>query len=91
MSFRFSLIASLLLGVVWAGPVKKLIVLGQTGAGKSSLCNELTGTAAFQVGHDLESCTSDITTSYPGYLFGNQTSGVLLSMTDTGGLGDSQG
>lgn len=88
MLLRFWIFASLL-SLAKAQPLKKVIVIGETGAGKSHLCNVLTGTEVFEVGHAVEhSCTSH-TSSYSGYLFGEPSSGMHLTVTDTGGLGDT--
>ena len=66
---------------------KHLLLIGETGAGKSTLGNRLLGREAFTVGHDLESCTSKSQTEI-GKLLGGD---MQVEVTDTGGLGDSEG
>ena len=66
---------------------KKILVLGETGAGKSHLCNEITASNDFVVGHSLDSCTTNITT-VDSYLFGDTSMPVAVS--DTGGLSVSE-
>lgn len=70
---------------------KRLIMLGVTGGGKSTLGNTLLDREAFKVGHTLDSCTTEIVYG-DGYLFGSSNDyGVPIYVSDTGGLGDSEG
>lgn len=80
-------ILALLLTCVARVPAKHLLLMGETGAGKSTLGNKILGRTAFQVGHDLKSCTSQSQTE-AGQLFGLN---LTVEVTDTGGLGDSEG
>ena len=70
---------------------KHLLLIGQTGAGKSSLGNEMVGLDFFEVGHSLDSCTSTISKSDNVFLFGDPSTKCKISVSDTGGLGDSEG
>ena len=65
------------------GTNKNLLVLGETGAGKSHFCNVITNSNNFLVGHSLDSCTTSIATANSN-LFGDTSMPVTVS--DTGGL-----
>jgi hypothetical protein len=69
------------------GAAKHLLLIGETGAGKSTFGCTLLGSDVFKVGHDLESCTNDIQVEQ-GRLFGT---GTRISVADSGGLGDTEG
>jgi len=74
---------------------KNIILLGVTGAGKSTLGNTLIDRQddVFEVGNTLDSCTDHITRKL-GHLFGGATDTgktQLVAVSDTGGLGDTEG
>ena len=69
---------------------KSILILGETGAGKSTFGNELLGKDEFMVGHGLDSCTEDIK-SVETYLFGDPAAEQKIIVSDSGGLGDSEG
>ncbi|KAG9074945.1 hypothetical protein FRC06_010367 [Ceratobasidium sp. 370] len=60
-----------------------LFVFGATGAGKTTLINNLTG-SDLEVGNSLESCTTDIQGSYTDYR------GRRITVFDTPGFDDSR-
>ena len=65
------------------GTNKNVLVIGETGAGKSHFCNVITNSNDFLVGHSLDSCTNSIMTVNSS-LFGDTSMPVTVS--DTGGL-----
>ena len=68
-------------------PFKKLLVIGKTGTGKSSLCNRIAGhdadSNAFPVSENAESCTQS--TVLANVLFGGNKERPV-SLIDTIGL-----
>jgi len=66
-----------------AGQEHLIIVMGETGAGKTSFINEVTG-STLRVGHGLESCTSEVHLSNPIRLQGQQ-----FILVDTPGFNDT--
>ncbi|KAF1844827.1 uncharacterized protein K460DRAFT_310767 [Cucurbitaria berberidis CBS 394.84] len=66
-------------GAPWAF----IAVMGVTGAGKSTFIQWASGSSEIQIGHDLESCTSDIT----GYTF--YFNGYNINLVDTPGFNDT--
>ena len=69
---------------------KKLLVIGKTGTGKSTLCNIITGhehdAEIFQVSSDVESCTQS--TKFANVLF-NGGASFPISLIDTIGFDDA--
>ena len=65
-------------------PELKLLVIGETGVGKSTLINNLLGDEVAGVGHKVESRTS-VVAHYIG-----EIEGVPVKLYDTPGLGDSR-
>lgn len=86
--FKMTLVLSSLSPVT--GQTKHLLLTGVTGAGKSTLGNTLLGQGAFQVGTDLDSCTGKASHA-KGVLFGDSSSNTRVIVSDTGGLGDTEG
>ena len=64
-----------------------VILLGKTGHGKSTLCNLLSNTVEFTVGHDQKSTTAEI----KNLRFTNQKNNMILNIIDTPGFSDSEG
>ena len=64
-----------------------IILLGKTGHGKSTLCNLLSNSTKFRVGHDTKSTTQEIETSE----IINEENKVKLNIIDTPGFSDSGG
>ena len=68
-------------------PRKEIILIGITGAGKSTLGNNLLGREVFTVGHTLDSTTEEAL-RVEDALFGNDL--VPVAVTDSGGFGDTK-
>ncbi|CAO2648332.1 Nn.00g075990.m01.CDS01 [Neocucurbitaria sp. VM-36] len=68
---------------VTGAPWAFIAVMGVTGAGKSTFIQWASGSSEIQIGHDLESCTSDIT----GYTF--FFNGYNINLVDTPGFNDT--
>ncbi|KAF1834618.1 hypothetical protein BDW02DRAFT_497877 [Decorospora gaudefroyi] len=66
-------------GAPWAF----IAVMGVTGAGKSTFIQWASGDSDVEIGHDLKSCTSDIT----GYAF--HFNGYNINLVDTPGFNDT--
>ena len=65
------------------------ILLGKTGAGKSSLCNNIAKDNKFKVGDSFCSCTSETSSQVIIYKKDNFT--YKLFIIDTPGFEDSEG
>ena len=66
----------------------RIVLLGQTGVGKSSLGNQLFGgRGIFPVGHATSSETTDITWKADHYL----GTGQCITVIDTPGIQDTEG
>ncbi|KAH8730362.1 P-loop containing nucleoside triphosphate hydrolase protein [Phaeosphaeriaceae sp. PMI808] len=76
---RNTLSSDPVVGAPWAF----IAVMGVTGAGKSTFIQWASGNLDIQIGHDLESCTSEIT----GYSF--HYNGYNISLVDTPGFNDT--
>ena len=63
------------------------IILGKTGAGKSSLCNNIAQKNQFEVGDDFNSCTSKTSSQ----IITNETKKCYLFVIDTSCFEDSEG
>jgi len=69
--------------------VYRVILLGKTGGGKSSVANKLAGQVVFEESNRMESCTNDIHRKV--VKFRNNDSEILLEVVDTPGFLDSNG
>lgn len=69
---------------------KTLVLIGLTGSGKSSLGNRMLGEKAFVSSDSMSSETAKVS-SYTAPWLGDSMHGLRVSITDTPGLGDSEG
>ncbi|KAF2131053.1 hypothetical protein P153DRAFT_287352 [Dothidotthia symphoricarpi CBS 119687] len=69
--------------IVPGAPWAFIAVMGVTGAGKSTFIKWASGNAEIEIGHDLESCTSEIT----AYTF--HLNGYNINLVDTPGFNDT--
>ncbi|PPQ74129.1 hypothetical protein CVT24_012841 [Panaeolus cyanescens] len=61
--------------------------MGPTGAGKSTLIKHITGSKDITIGHDLQSCTSELSITRASIVGGGTTTNVVL--IDTPGFDDT--
>ena len=87
LTYHFA--AATLLTMAQAQPTstKNLIMLRETGAGKSTLGNTLVGKEVFKVGDDLEACTDSVS-AFDAFLFGDAEAAINMNVSDTAGLCD---
>lgn len=68
---------------------KRICVIGCVGAGKSSLCNTISGTQKYLTSSGIESCTTEVACNEE-YWRGNQNQDNLkFELIDTPGLGEA--
>ena len=79
------IVISLLAQTRTAKPSLKLLVIGQTGSGKSTLINILLGRYIASVGHELEPETETVS------VYKEEINGVSVTACDTPGLRDASG
>ena len=80
-------------------PYPRIVILGQSGVGKSSLANVLAGcepsdeNCFFPVCSGSNSCTKETSIAYTDHFMGNSTSETYgrVTLVDTPGFGDSSG